>query len=110
MLAIRKLPLSIRYCTKFQSTIVLSPHTTRIQKYCSVINQNKNIQTTCMSYRSIMRLAANKSDQSTSQTDTLTEDQAYDMIHKLSDNDRASLSKALNSFEKKSKFQGEIYK
>lgn len=42
--------------------------------------------------------------------DTLTEYQAYDMIHKLSDNDRLSLSKALNNYESdkiKSKFQGE---
>lgn len=42
--------------------------------------------------------------------DTLTEYQAYDMIHKLSDNDRLSLSKALNNYESdkiKTKFQGE---
>lgn len=42
---------------------------------------------------------------------TLTEYQAYDMIHKLSDNDRASLSSALNKFDSeliKSKFQGKI--
>lgn len=42
--------------------------------------------------------------------DTLTEYQAYDMIHKLSDNDRTSLLGALNKYgsEKiKSKLQGE---
>lgn len=41
--------------------------------------------------------------------DTLTEYHAYDMIHKLSENDRASLLKALNKFNSdkiKSKFQG----
>lgn len=43
--------------------------------------------------------------------DTLTEYHAYDMIHRLSDNDRASLSKALskyNSDKIKSKFQGKF--
>lgn len=42
--------------------------------------------------------------------DTLTEYQAYDMIHKLSDSDRTSLSSALNKFDSekiKSKLQGE---
>lgn len=41
--------------------------------------------------------------------DTLTEYQAYDMIHKLSEKDRVSLSKALSKFDSektKSKFQG----
>lgn len=41
--------------------------------------------------------------------DMLTEYHAYDMIYKLSDNDRASLSKALSKYDSdkiKSKFQG----
>lgn len=45
----------------------------------------------------------------TGDSDTLTEYQAYDMIHKLNDNERASLSSALNKYDSekiKSKFQG----
>lgn len=51
------------------------------------------------------------SDQ-TANVGELTEYSAYDMIHKLSDNDRKSLSKALSRFDSektKSKFQGEFY-
>lgn len=42
----------------------------------------------------------------------LTEFQAYDMIHKLSDNDRKSLSNALSRYDSektKSKFQGKFH-
>lgn len=71
----------------------------------SDISHVKNIQTTAKNY----------TGKSSSQTpnigeyDTLTEYHAYDMIHKLSENDRASLLKALNKYNSdkiKSKFQG----
>lgn len=85
----------------------------------SVISHVKDTaHTTGVSYRYLTSSAAHNGEKSSSaadqtrsigEYDTLTEYHAYDMIHKLSDNDRASLSKALNRYgsEKvKSKLQG----
>lgn len=81
----------------------------------SVISHVKNIQITCNTYRFYMSSAIKHTGKSSNQTpnigeyDTLTEYHAYDMIHKLSENDRASLLKALNKYNSdkiKSKFQG----
>lgn len=75
------------------------------------------IQISCIPCRLLAYSSINfSSDKSNSppnigEYDTLTEYHAYDMIHKLSDNDRASLSKALskyNSDKIKSKFQGRL--
>lgn len=88
----------------------------------SVISRMKDTHAICISHRLIMcsASAAKHSDESSSAThptpnigeyDTLTEYHAYDMIHKLSDNDRASLLKALNKYNSdkiKTKFQGEF--
>lgn len=104
MITIRKVQPSLHFLTKFHSSFAISSY---IPKHLSVISKEKNTHITCIPVRSLMHLAPNKSDQSTSSvSDTLTEYNAYDMIHKLSENDRDCLSKALSSFEKKSKFQG----
>lgn len=54
---------------------------------------------------------ANKTSKADDKNESLTDYQAYDMVHKLTDGDRAALTKALNQFESnkiKSKFQGEF--
>lgn len=94
-----------------------------LQTLCNrfVISHVKDTQITCISCRFFTcspEKFSGKSTSSSNQTpnigeyDTLTEYHAYDMIHKLSDNDRASLLKALskyNSDKIKSKFQGNFF-
>lgn len=66
------------------------------------------------SYRFFMHSSIKYVEQSSASDQTakigeLTEFQAYDMIHKLSDNDRKSLLNALSRYDSektKSKFQG----
>lgn len=87
------------------------------QKLLSVIsNKTHATHTSCGNYRFFMHSSALHIEQP-SNTDQppkigeLTEYHAYDMIHKLSDNDRKSLSRALSRYDSektKSKFQGEI--
>lgn len=109
MLALlRNFPNLKQYIPKYYSTFrVISSHNKFLK--CSIIS---HVNQSCGSRRSVMISAANHNDQESTKIgeyDTLTEYHAYDMIHKLSDNDRAFLSKALsryNSEKTKSKFQG----
>lgn len=106
MITIQKLRPSLHLFTKFHSTFSISSN---IPKHLSVVSKEKNTQTSCVPVRSLMHFTSNKNDQSMSSvSDTLTEYNAYDMIHKLSENDRECLSKALSSFERKTKFQGKL--
>lgn len=85
----------------------------------SFISQLIGIQTTFIPYRFSSFSTNNNNDKSSSANQTqsigdyhtLTEYNAYNMIANLSDNERASLSKALskyNSDKIKSKFQGKF--
>lgn len=79
-----------------QTTASSAPATTTTRLAAGTTNTNENVTNT-------------KSASDTVDSDTLTEYQAYDMIHKLSDNERASLSSAINKYDSekiKSKFQG----
>lgn len=115
MFGIRNLSKLKQYLTKSNSTVTVSLHTLSNR---FIISHVKDTQTTCNAYRFFMCSAVKhtgKSSSTSNQTpnigeyDTLTEYHAYDMIHKLSENDRASLLKALNKYNSdriKSKFQG----
>lgn len=127
MFGIRNLSKLTQQLIKTNSTIaaINSTHVTvslQTLSNQSLISHVKDTQTTCISYRlfthSTVKHTEKSSTNATHQTpnigeyDTLTEYHAYDMIHKLSDNDRASLSKALNKYDSdkiKSKFQGKFY-
>lgn len=115
MFGIRHLSRLQQYLTKSNSKVTASLQTLSNR---SVISHVKDTQITCISCRFLTCSPEKFSGKSTSASkqtpnigeyDTLTEYHAYDMIHKLSDNDRASLLKALskyNSDKVKSKFQG----
>lgn len=120
MLVIRKFLTLLNYFPKYHSAI--RSHTNSALKglsYRTVISHVSHTQTSYGSYRSLMHSAAKYRDQSSTiasdqtakigEYDTLTEYHAYDMIHKLSDKDRTSLSKAISRYDSekiKSKFQG----
>lgn len=112
MFGVQKLPILLKH---INSHIAVS----LLRRNVSVISHVKDTaHTTGISYRYLTNSAVHYGEKSSSaadqtrsigEYDTLTEYHAYDMIHKLSDNDRASLSKALNRYgsEKvKSKLQG----
>lgn len=116
MLRIRHFSTSLQNIPKF-STVIKS-YITKSERTLfnnPIISRTQDTQTTWSSYRFLTHSTANHSEKLSSETprigeyDTLTEYHAYDMIHKLSDNDRASLSKALSKYDSekiKSKFQG----
>lgn len=124
MFKIRNLPKLAQHLNKFNSAFYFTSinpctHPLLNGKNGSVISKAIDTQTTCIAYRFISYSFTKHSDKSSASNqtqnigdyDTLTEYNAYDMIHKLSDNERASLSKALskyNSDKTKSKFQGEL--
>lgn len=102
------LPKSVLIVARNNSHVTVSLQT---QSNHSVISHVKK----CNAYRFFMSSAMKYTGKTSNQTpnigeyDTLTEYHAYDMIHKLSENDRASLLKALNKYNSdkiKSKFQG----
>lgn len=124
MFGVQKLPILLKHSSKRYSTLPFKNINSHIavsllRRNVSVISHVKDTaHTTGISYRYLTNSAVHYGEKSSSaadqtrsigEYDTLTEYHAYDMIHKLSDNDRASLSKALNRYgsEKvKSKLQG----
>lgn len=126
MFGIRNCSKLLQHWTKLNSTVtVINPHVTALFQTLpnhTVINHVKDTQTSCTSYRFFMCSAVKHTGKSSSTSnktpnigeyDTLSEFQAYDMIHKLSNNDRASLLKALNKYNSdkiKSKFQGNCFR
>lgn len=108
MLRIRNLLNLAQHSSKINSAF------TEISPCTHLISQLLDIQTTCIPYRCLSRSSIyNGEKSSTNQTHhTLTEYNAYDMIANLSDNERASLSKALSTYNSdkiKSKFQGKFW-
>lgn len=94
---VRAIPLCHRTIT--HTTITTAPSTTTATPTTGTSNTNENDKNPAKNTTNI------------GEYDTITEYQAYDMIHKLSDKDRASLSSALNKFDSeliKSKFQGKM--
>lgn len=92
---VKTIPL-LCHRTITQTTTLLTPATTTTTPSTGTTNLNDNVTNT-------------KGATDIGENDTLTEYQAYDMIHKLSDNERVSLSSALNKYDSekiKSKFQG----
>lgn len=62
-------------------------------------------------HSTVMYIEQPSASEQTPKVGELTEYHAFDMIHKLSDNDRKSLSKALSRYDSektKSKFQGKL--
>lgn len=94
---VRAIPLCHR--TISHTTTKTAPSTTTATPATGTTNTNENDENPAKKTTNI------------GEYDTLTEYQAYDMIHKLSDSDRVSLSSALNKFDSeliKSKFQGKM--
>lgn len=125
MFGIHSLPKLLKHFTKSNSTlsvihshiVVVSPR--RFSNISVISHVNHTTNTASIFSRYLTHSAVTHCNvKPTNQTqnigeyDTLTEYHAYDMIHKLSDNDRKSLSKALNKYESekiKSKFQGNCW-
>lgn len=130
MFGIRNVWHNHHYIKTFNTSVIRSLNRSA-QKSMScqnVICRTKQMQSSVYSYRYFTKSTINyKNTESSAQFttkstninstpnigeyDTLTEYQAYDMIYKLSDNDRESLSKALSKYESdkiKSKFQGNL--
>lgn len=105
------------YLSKIHSRLGIHRSYIETQKLSSATNQVHTIDSpfqgsyrffTHSSVKFIEQSSTPASDQAT-KTGELTEYHAFDMIHKLSDNDRKSLSKALSRYDSektKSKFQG----
>lgn len=111
MFKIRNLPKLAQHLNKINSASYftsINPCTHTLLN-ASVISKLIDKQTTCIAYRFVSYSSSNHSNKTQNVGDTLTEYNAYDMIHKLSDNERVSLSKALNKYNSdktKSKLQG----
>lgn len=126
MLGIRNLRRFPHHYTKLNSSITYSSNLSAWKlSNQNVICHVKNIPKPVSAYRFSTQSTTNYNDTTTKSSsspttnstsnngepDTLTEYHAYDMIHKLSDDERISLSKALSKFESdkiKSKFQGKL--
>lgn len=129
MYSYRNLSVLPRSFIKCYSTIThncpYAAATTSFQHQKLICHHQKYIQSTVVPYRYLTQspvrfdnaatttkttAKSSKDPQSNvGEYDTLTEYQAYDMIYKLSDNDRGAITKALSKYESdkiKSKFQG----
>lgn len=118
MFGIRNVPVIVQQIAR-QKSVAVAKNPQISTQISSVISYKKDTPNSYNSYRFITHSSAKRSEkpsaetnQSTNGENELTEYHAYDMIHKLSDNERASLSKALSKFNSdkiKSKFQGNSY-
>lgn len=125
MFGIHSLPKLLNHFKKSNSTlsvihshiVVVSPRRFSNISVISHVNHTANTASIFSRYLTHSAVAhcnvkPTNQTQNIGEYDTLTEYHAYDMIHKLSDNDRKSLSKALNKYESekiKSKFQGNFW-
>lgn len=125
MIAYRNACILSRYLCKPYPSIVSSTyyhHTTAI-RHSALCNRSdsRQTQTTHLRQRNIRlsvpltrSIATTKDDTSklSSNGSTLSDVQAYDMIHQLNDAERATLTKAIKQYESnktKSKLQGETH-